>query len=198
MTRITILILLTLTLTAASVFGQRPSLPTALYDTNIENQFNYLSSLSRTQEGFKLIRPSNLEIVKKSVLDSIVDLQKKIVELKQNSASFDHNLSVLQDSVNSLSQSLEIEKSKVDNISFLGIPFSKGGYHSFVWTVIIAVSLLFLITLASYKRARTTSKEQTKNAEELQEELQTQRKKALETEQKLKRQLLDEQLRRDS
>lgn len=198
MTRITTLLLLILTLATTSVFSQRPSLPTALYDTGIENQFNYLSSLSRSQEGFKLIRPTNLEIVKKSVLDSISGLQKQIVELKQNSAGFDQSLSVLQDSVTSLSQSLEIEKGKVDNISFLGIPFSKGGYHSFVWTVIIAVSLLFVITLASYKRARITSREQTKNAEELQVELQAQRKKALETEQKLKRQLLDEQLRRDS
>lgn len=179
-------------------FAQRPSLPTALYNTTIENQFNFLNTLSRSQQDFKLIRRTNLDIVKKSVLDTVNNLQKQIIELKESSVNHNATVQTLQDSVSSLTQQLDTERSRVDSISFLGMSFSKSGYHSFVWTIILVLAVLFLITFASFRKAKIVSVEEKKNAEELQEEIQAQRKKALEKEQKLKRQLLDEQMKRNS
>jgi len=58
--------------------------------------------------------------------------------------------------------------------------------------------LAFIITLASFRKARLDTIDHKKTTEELQEDLQTLRKKSLEKEQQLKRQLLDEQMKRDS
>ncbi|HIX54504.1 MAG TPA: hypothetical protein H9853_05710 [Candidatus Sphingobacterium stercoripullorum] len=187
-------LLLTFVLTSQA---QRPSLPTALHNTTIDSQFYYIQILSKSQGGFKLIRPTNVEIVRSSVRDTLSKLNKEIVEIKSENELQKNQLTSSQDSITTLSSALSKEKERVDNISFLGINFSKGSYHTFVWTIIIALALAVTFLLSSFKRAKSTSTEEKKHREEIEEEMQQLRKKSLEKEQKLKRQLLDEQLKRN-
>ena len=174
-------------------------LPYAIQEGTLNEQFTNLSNMSRSQSGdFKLIRITNLEIMRKNVLDSIAQYQKEINNLTSRSSSSVSTIQSLRDSVQTLDSTLQAEQHKTNSISFLGIDFSKGTYHGLVWTLIIVFALAFIITLGSFKKAKIDTTEHKKTAEELQEELQTLRKKSLEKEQLLKRQLLDEQLKRDS
>ncbi|MGJ1432673.1 hypothetical protein [Sphingobacterium sp. UBA5789] len=158
----------------------------------IESQFQHLNYISRTQDPYKLIRKENLDIIKKNVQDSIARLSQEINTLKSSSTNFASNTKALQDSVKNVSQELEKERSKTDSISFIGIPFSKATYHTMVWAIIIVLALLFLITLASFRKAKVDTVDHKKTTDQLQDELQTLRKKSMENEQKLRRQLQDE------
>ncbi|PRD54122.1 hypothetical protein C5749_11570 [Sphingobacterium gobiense] len=185
---------------STTLFGQQKRmLPYAIQEGTLNEQFTNLSNMSRSQAGdFKLIRRTNLEIVRKNVLDSIARYQKEITALKTNTSSSTGTISALRDSVTTLDAALQTERHKTDSISFLGIDFAKGSYHTMVWSIIIVFLLAFLITLASFRKAKVDTNEHQKTAAELQEELQNLRKKSLEKEQLLKRQLLDEQMKRGS
>lgn len=193
-------LLVTITVCTLSVFGQtKPMLPYAIQKGSLNEQFTNLSNLSKSQNAdFKLIRKTNLDIVRKNVLDSISVYQKEITELKTSSSSSVSTVKNLRDSVSTLDTQLQAERQKTDSIAFLGIDFAKGSYHTIVWAIIIVLAIAFLATLASFRKAKVDTNEHKKTTEELQEELQTLRKKSMEKEQILKRQLLDEQMKRNS
>ena len=194
------LLFLAFIVSTTAIFGQnKRMLPYAIQEGTLNEQFFNLSNLSRSQNtDFKLIRKANLDILRANVLDSISRYQKEIASLKSNSSSSTGTISALRDSVTTLDAAFKAEQHKTNSISFLGIDFAKGSYHTFVWSVIIIFVLAFLITLASFRKAKVDTNEHKKTAEELQEELMALRKKSLEKEQQLKRQLLDEQMKRNS
>lgn len=165
----------------------------------IQSQFQVLLNQSRNQDAdFKIIRKSNIDIIQRNVADSITKYTKEIATLKSSSSSSVQQVQSLKDSVQTLSQSLKVEQGKTDSISFLGIDFGKSSYHTLVWSIIIVLALALFIILVSFRKAKVDAIEHQKTAEEVQNEYQAHKKKALEMEQKLKRQLLDEQMKRDS
>lgn len=165
----------------------------------LQTQFQVLLSQSRSQDAdFKLIRKSNMEIVQRNVSDSIAKYTKEIANLKNSSSSSVQQVQSLKDSVQVLSESLKIEKEKTDSISFMGMNFAKPAYHTMVWTIIGILGVALFIILISFRKAKVDAVEHQKTAEEAQNDFQLYKKKAMETEQKLKRQLLDEQMKKDS
>ncbi|MGH2622986.1 MAG: hypothetical protein ACRDE7_04905 [Sphingobacterium sp.] len=180
-----------------TVVGQ--TLQQKLMTSSLDSQFVYLNLQSRSQDAsFKIIRKTNLDIIRRNVKDSLNTYRKQIVELKNNASSSVENIQSLKDSVNNLSSSLALEVKKTDSISFLGIDFAKGSYHTMVWTIILVLGAAFFGTLFAFRKAKVDTEESKTTVDELQEELQTLRKKTMEREQLLKRQLLDEQLKRNS
>lgn len=179
---------------------QQPTLQQKLKsELSLQAQFQALLNQSRNQDAdFKLIRKSNVEIIQRNVADSVAKYRKEIAELKNSSSSSTEKIQTLKDSVELLSADLMDERSKTDSISFLGMDFAKSAYHTMVWSIIIILGLAFFITLISFRKAKVDAVEHQKTAEEVQSDFLAYKKKAMETEQKLKRQLLDEQMKRDS
>lgn len=166
---------------------------------NLKTQFQVLLAQSRSQDAdFKLIRKSNIEIIQKNVTDSIAKYTKEIASLKNSSSSSVSTVTNLKDSLSAVQSELQTEKQKTDSISFLGIDFDKGTYHTIVWIIIAVLGIGFATMLASFRKAKVDTVEFKNTAEEVQNELAQYKKKAMEKEQLLKRQLLDEQLKRDS
>lgn len=166
---------------------------------NLTTQFQVLLAQSRSQDAdFKIIRKSNIDIIQKNVSDSISKYTKEIASLKSNSSSSIATVTGLRDSLSSVQTELQTEKQKTDSISFLGIDFAKGAYHTLVWVIIAVLGIGFFTMLVSFRKAKVDTVEHKKTAEEAQNEFAQYKKKAMEKEQLLKRQLLDEQLKRDS
>lgn len=180
-----------------SVQGQM--LQQKLRTSSLDSQFVYLNLYSKSQStDFKVIRKANLETVRQNVRDSLSTYRKRIAELSTSNSSSAGNIKGLQDSVSSLTNQLETEQKKTDSISFLGIDFAKGSYHTLVWAIILVLAAAFAGTLFAFRKAKVDTQDSKKTVDELQEELQSLRKKSMEREQALKRQLLDEQLKRNS
>lgn len=189
-----------LSLISFGIFAQQPTLQQKLQSNlPLQTQFQVLLNQSRNQDvDFKVIRKSNVEIIQRNVVDSISKYTKEIATLKNNSSSSVQQVQSLKDSVQTLSQSLQVEQAKTDSISFIGIDFGKSTYHTLVWSIIGVLAVALFIILVSFRKAKVDAVEHQKTAEDVQNEFQVHKKKALETEQKLKRQLLDEQMKRDS
>lgn len=194
---ITILTLILISLSSGAQ-SSRPMLPYALKGS-IDTQFYYINILSRNSDAdFKLIRKTNLDILKKNALDTINRLKSELSSIKEASASSIETTSSLRDSVSTLTAELQAEQQKTDSINFLGIDFQKGSYHSLVWSIIIVLGVGFVGILLAFRKSKSDTVDHKKAVNEIQDELQAFKKKAMEKEQILKRQLLDEQLKRNS
>jgi len=174
-------------------------LPQAIQRGTLQEQFTNLSYLSRTHEddeSFKLIRRTNLDILRRNVLDSVARYQKEAANLREQSSSSSGTITALRDSVSGLYAQLQTEKQRTNDVSLFGVALSSGAYHALVWLLIVALAVVYTSSYASFKRAKEDTLEHKNTAEELQEELRALRKKSMEREQKLKRQLLDEQTKK--
>jgi len=166
--------------------------PDGLKKGSLANQFDHLNYISKNNYDFKMVRKSNLDIVKRNVVDTVAKLHKEINSLKSSSSNYSSNTKNLQDSIQTLKDQLAQEQQKTDSFSFLGINTSKGLYSTVVWTIIGVLAVATFIFLFSYRKAKVDTVEFQKTAEQSQEEFATFRKKAMEKEQLLKRQLQDE------
>ena len=166
--------------------------PDGLRKGSLANQFDHLNYISKNNYDFKMVRKTNLDIIRKNVVDTVSKLRKEINTLRSSSSNYTSNTKNLQDSIQTLKDQLAQEKEKTDSFSFLGINTSKSLYSTVVWTIIAVLAVATFILLFSYRKAKVDTVEFQKTAEQSQEEFAVFRKKAMEKEQLLKRQLQDE------
>lgn len=164
----------------------------SLQSGTIDSQFIYLNRISRNHEGFKLIRPANLAIIRQNVADSLTAWRNQIYETEQQLSVLRRELSEQRDTLRQAQQEVARVNKEIDYINFLGIDFKKSTYHLIVWTLIIVLVLILMVSAIRFQRGNAQAREARATLEEVQTELERHRKKALEREQKLKRQLQDE------
>ena len=81
---------------------------------------------------------------------------------------------------------------KKNSISFLGIQLNKSTYTITVWSIILLLIIALFYFIYQYKNSFSILSEAKSNLSETEEELTIYKKKSLEREQKLRRQLQDE------
>ena len=178
-----------------NVFGQnttRTPSKGSLTSGTIDSQFVHLYSISRTQNGIEHVRIPNLEQIRKNVADTIQSLTREIADLKAREGSEQATIATLTDSLTLVRQQLQVAQQEKDNFSFIGISLQKGTYSMIMWGIVLLLAITLAIFIYRFNQSHAVTRETQKNMAELQEEFDRHRKKALEKEQKLKRQLQDE------
>ena len=186
-----IAILIVSILTSSTVKAQstvaEPAQQGKSFAGTIEDQFDVLLRNTYPYESFKGIR-DNLPRFKKNTLDSLNLLREQI---KTQYITIENQ----ENSVDSLKQALTASNkliSEANGINFLGMTFDKGNYHTIVWSIIVVLLVLLLFFIQRYKSNSQTAKDSRDTADEIRDEFEQHRKKAMEREQKLKRDLQDE------
>lgn len=164
----------------------------SLNEGTVDNQFEYVIQKSNNYQEFKVVKKTWMYALKAHTMDSlnairkdlsdtqaVVDAQaKEILELKGN----------LENTQSSLDSTIE-EK---DSMTLFGIPMSKGGYSSLMWSIIGILVVLLLVFIYKFKNSNTVTKQAKLSLSETEEEFEEHRRNALEREQKVRRQLQDE------
>ncbi len=168
----------------------------ALKSGTIDSQFEYIYQNSNNFQEYKVVKKSNLDQLKSNLLDSMkvmraeVAAQKALIQSKNDSIS----------RLNTILKATETEKQDAieakDNFAFLGMSIPMSAYSSMMWILvaILAAALGFFSFqyMRSFKRIRKAKYD----LEEVQEEFDNHRKNTLERERKLKRELIDAQMRK--
>lgn len=182
--------------TFGDVFGQTTSQREppkgSLTSGTIDSQFIYLYSISRTQNGIEHVRIPNLERIRKNVADSIQALSRQIAELKAKDGGQQAAMDAVTDSLSQIKQELQTARQEKDSFSFLGISLLKSTYSLIMWGLVLLLALSLAFYIYRYNQSHVVTTDTKKAIEELQAEFDQHRKKAMEKEQKLKRQLQDE------
>ena len=161
-------------------------------DNTIKGQFEQLYKKSNNYQIYKVIKKNEYQKLQKNILDSVknikTDALAKQAEIKKQASI----IGDLQKKIEGLNGNLETSIAKEDAISLLGIPMSKTGYNSTMWGLVVGLVIALIFFIARFKSSNMVTRSTKETLAEMEEEFETHRKKSIEREQKLRRQLQDE------
>ncbi|WP_299624030.1 hypothetical protein [uncultured Tenacibaculum sp.] len=158
----------------------------------IENEFKKAYGLSNTWKEYKMIPRNEFLVFQKNVLDSVTILRKEIVARQEIVDSQKKEITTLNESVSKVSNDLTSSQDKENQISVLGIATNKTTYNMFTWSLIGILLLALVFFISKFKSSNFLTKKAKNDLAEIEQEFESFRKKSLEKEQKLRRQLQDE------
>ena len=166
-------------------------------DPSLKGQYESLLYRSKSYYGAKLIIPARLTAFYQNVADSIrkerASSKNAFIKIREQAKTIDTLNSQIKGNESSLANS----NAKLDQISFLGIPFSKSAYNTLVWSIIIVLALALAFVVIRSAKNISEAKYRTELYDEVSKEYQTFKVKANEKEKKLARELQDERNKLD-
>lgn len=158
----------------------------------VENQFLKTYSKASNWNQYKMIKRVNFLSFQKNILDSVSVFKKTIVDKNALLTKKDSSISKLEANIKQLETSVDESKAKENSISLLGLQVKKQLYNSILWGIIGLLAFIMIFFIYKYKSNLSNTKESKNNLIELENEFESFRKKTIEKEQKLRRQLHDE------
>ncbi|MEJ1222182.1 tRNA (guanine-N1)-methyltransferase [Sediminicola sp. 1XM1-17] len=162
----------------------------------ISSQFEYITSNSGNYNAngisYEVVKLINIEKLRQNVLDSLKVYNKKTAELNATIAESEATINTLNKKLEETSNNLMTVNEEKDSISFLGIMIAKGTYNFMLWTIITGLLLLLLFFIYKFRQSNILTQEAKTGLSDLEMEYEDHRRRALEREQKISRQLQDE------
>jgi hypothetical protein len=183
-------------LAAGVVWSQQAEPEPSLDGGTIESQFEFLykKSGNYNAEGrrYEVVRKIQLDKLRGNVLDSLSSFRKDITELNAVISRQEGTIEDLNTKLeNTTSQLTDVTEEK-DSMSFFGMQISKISYNLILWTIIGALLLFLLLFIYKFRRSNVLTQEAKVKLADLETEYEEHRRKALEREQRISRQLQDE------
>ena len=165
----------------------------SINDSNtLENQFDKLYRTSSSYQTYKVISKQKYQQLKKNVLDSI-NASKNIVSDKEQLLKAERdNIIKIKQELNLTKTNLETSTKKENSITLFGSSITKATYNIILWSLIIIFLFSTFFFVYKFSRSNVITKKAQNDLYEVEKEYENHRKKALEREQKLRRQLQDE------
>lgn len=161
-------------------------------DPTLNGQYQLLLSKSRTLDGYKLINPNRLSLFWKNVRDTLNTTRRQLMNTKKEAVNYQNEIAGLNKQVAGAETSLASSNARLNEISFLGISFTKSGYNIFVWGLIASLTVALTVIILRSARNVHEAKYRSSLYEEINQEYQNYKVKANEKEKKLARELQDE------
>lgn len=187
-----ILALTFLFLLGSSAFSQDEPETKNLSNGSIKEQFDYIISNSNRYQEYRVVKQTWLDQLKSHTADSLNVVRK---ELKSKQSLIDDQqaeIGQLKEKLDDSNHSLSAVNNEKDNISFFGIMMKKATYKSIMWAIIAILSALLLIFIMRFASSKSVTAQAKKAHQEVMEEFNNYKNKAMEEEQKLRRKLQDE------
>lgn len=168
----------------------------SLDEGSISSQFDYISKKSGNYRAdgkrYEVVREINLFKLRANVLDSLAAISKKTSELKVTISEHETTISTLNKKLDETTRNLTAVSEEKDSMAFLGAQVSKATYNIILWAMIAVLFLLLGIFIYKFRNSNILTQEAKNNLSELELEYEDHRRRALEREQKISRQLQDE------
>ena len=161
-------------------------------DFSLNGQYRFLLSRSRSINGYKLINPNRLSAVWKSVNDTLAKERVALRQLKTKVDEQAKSISSMQAAVKGSENEVADTNAKMNEITFLGISFSKGTYNVIVWSIIGVLTIALIVVVARSTKSILEAKHRSQLYDEISTEYQNFKAKSVEKERKLARELQDE------
>lgn len=158
----------------------------------IENQFDNIYRTSTTYQIYKVISKEKYQQLKSNVLDSLKSSKKIITEKEALLKSERSTILETKNKLSKLKLDLEEANKKENSIAIFGMQVSKISYNLTIWSIIIILLLALSYFIFKFVRSNVLTKEAQNNLLDVEQEFEKHKKKSLERDQKLRRQLQDE------
>ena len=159
---------------------------------SIDAQFETLMNDANNFKEYKVIKQNAINTLRRNTNKHIDQLNSKITGLESSIETKDSRIAALEQELEETNASLTGVNAEKDSMNFLGIQTNKGVYNTIVWSIVGVLGFLFVFMSMRYKSSNSTTKAAQKQLQSTEEELEDLRRKSIEKEQKLGRQLQDE------
>ncbi|MEE1964068.1 tRNA (guanine-N1)-methyltransferase [Allomuricauda taeanensis] len=196
MKHLRILLILALLIPLFSTQAQEEEQASTEEDSSLKGQFEELERKSGNYRAngiqYEVIKLSDLYKVKNNIFDSINTSSKTIKDLSATITSNEAEIESLNTKLRDTTEKLNTITEEKDSISFFGILIGKGTYNFILWSIIFGLLLLLLFFIYRFRNSNFLTQQAKSALTDLEEEYENHRRKALEREQKISRQLQDE------
>lgn len=159
---------------------------------SINNQFDNLLKFSNRYEDYKVVKINWLQRLKNNVIDSISTSKKELTNTYGTINAQKKSIDSLKVALNTSEKTISNLNNEIQSISLFGIQMNKSSFKTTMFSIIIILALLLVFFISKFKSSNSITLQAKQDLKELDEEFETHRKKALEREQKVRRQLQDE------
>ncbi len=157
-------------------------------DLNIAGQFDYAIEKSSNFQDYKVIKQAWVLKIKQNALDTLKILNTNLSSIRELADEKSEAIKSLQAELNAAQQ----EVKEKNSFKFLGFMVSKAGYDSIMWSIIAGLVVALGVMLAAFKRSYAVTNQTKKDLNEVKDEYENYRKKALKSKEEAVRQLYDE------
>jgi len=185
-------LILLISINSYSQQKERKKIKGSLNEGSIESQFDYIYVKSFTYKNTKSVKMGDLQKIKSNVLDSINTLKKELNNTKQVVQTQEKEINSLKTDLKTTNDNLTIVTKEKDGIKFLGFPMTKTGYNTILWSIITGLLAFLLFFIYKFKASNTITKHSNAQLADTEAEFENYKAKALEREQKVRRELQDE------
>ncbi|QNM85740.1 hypothetical protein H9W90_01035 [Polaribacter pectinis] len=161
-------------------------------ENTLENQFDKIYRTSTSYQTYKVISKERFQLLKKNVLDSLKESKSLVIEKEKSLKAEKASIQETKETLNKTKQELEIALNKENSISLFGIQLSKTTYNLILWSLIAVLLFSLLYFIYKFSKGNIITQKAENGLQEVEQEFEQYRKKSLEREQKLRRQLQDE------
>jgi len=165
-------------------------------DNTLRGQFEELERKSGNYRAngirYEVIKLSDLYETKNNIFDSLDTANKNIKDLTSTISANNAEIEDLNNKLQETTNNLNAVTEEKDSISFFGALISKGTYNFILWSIIFGLLLLLLFFIYRFRNSNFLTQQAKSALTDLEEEYQNHRRRALEREQKISRQLQDE------
>jgi Fe2+ transport system protein B len=186
------IILLLSIVTCSMAYSQPASKTVEDKNLNLDERFRDMKAESQTFKDYKVIKESLLDRVWKITSDSIKRKEQEIAEIKNQIAK-------LQEELESTRNSMQVQQASMNDIiydsthiSVMGIPFSKGLFLLLTAAVVGTLVFVLSVFFGRMKILNGLVKEKVLIADSIAHELEDFKKKSMEKQTKLSRELQNE------
>ena len=162
----------------------------------IDSQFEYIYRRSGNYraEGrrYEVVRNIYLDKLRQNVRDTLNAAVQKRQELQATIEGNETTIASLNEELSTTNTNLQTITEEKDSISLFGQNIAKSTYNFIMWTAVIALLLLLILFVIKYRQSNYLTQEAKNNLADLETEYENHRRRALEREQRISRQLQDE------
>jgi len=167
---------------------EKPSLDNG----TLKSQYDYLIDESNDFQEYKVIKKLWTNKFEKNLNDSLEVFAQRKKEAHDLAKSQVEQINKLKAQLAGTQDSLATVNEEKNSISLVGIPMEKGGYKTVMWSVIAILVLLLLFFIFRFENSNAASTLAKNNFTAVEDEFAEYKKRSLEREQKLRRELQDE------
>ena len=178
--------------TPAQTQPEELSLDSGTVDSQFE--FIYRRSGNYRAEGrrYEVVRNIHLDKLRQNVKDTLAAAAEKERELTGTIQGNETTIASLNEELSATKTQLQTITDEKDSISLFGQNIAKSTYNFIMWTAVLALLLLLILFVIKFRQSNYLTQEAKRNLADLETEYENHRRRALEREQRISRQLQDE------
>jgi tetrahydromethanopterin S-methyltransferase subunit B len=184
-------------LISGQVSAQQPAKDSVKVDPTLRGQYLSLLSKSKSLNGYKVVNPARITSFWQNLNDTLKTERRQLAASRKEITAQQKTIADLKTQVSQKEMALNTSTQKLDEITFLGISFTKGSYNTMVWTIIIILAIALAIIIIRSAKLLHEAKYRSGLYEEISSEYQSYKVKSNEKEKKLARELQDERNKLD-